>query len=92
MFALRAALFPLQREPFSCRDTHTFQQNLISPSYSLYSFCSFFLYFKIRFIFIFASCSLFSRFSAVVSVSEALNETQPEYFRFSYRLQTQSDR
>jgi len=43
MFASRAALFPLQREPFSCRNTHPFQQNLISPSYSLDSFWRFFL-------------------------------------------------
>src|SRR3954447_18472542 len=50
MFASQAALFPLQREPFSCRDTHAFQQNLSSASYSLYSFCCFFLYFKMRFM------------------------------------------
>jgi hypothetical protein len=83
MFALQAALFPLQREPFSCRDTHAFQQNLISASYSLYSFCSFFLCFKMRFMQIFASYSLFSRPSAVRTLAQVLNDIQPETFRFS---------
>ena len=30
MFASQAALFPLQRDSFSCRNTHAFQQILIS--------------------------------------------------------------
>ena len=92
MFASEAALFPLQRELFSCRNTHAFQQNLISSSYSLYSFCSFFLCFKNRFMQIFASCSLFSRSSAVRTLAQALNEHKPEFSGFHNGFKHNLDR